>query len=73
MANHYSINIDKTGDVYSITSIFRSPTTLASGGTNITTLRANPNDNSTIANKDFKKVLASVESIIQNDKSVQNA
>ena len=73
MANHYSINIDKTGDVYSITSIFRGPTTLASGGTEVVAIRANPNDTSTIANKDFKKVMAGVLSILQNDKSVIGA
>ncbi len=73
MANHYSINLDKTGDVYSITSIFRSPTTLASGGTSVVSLRANPNDTSTISDKDFKKVMAGVLSIIQNEKSVVGA
>lgn len=73
MANHYSINIDKTGSTYSITSIFRSPTTLASGGTDITTLRANPNDTSTIASGDFAKVMAGALARIVNDKSVIGA
>ena len=72
MANHYSINIDKTGSVYSFTA-FRSPTTLASGGTDVVAARANPNDTSTIQNTDFKKVVAGILSILSNDKSAQNA
>ena len=71
MANYYSINLDKTGSTYSVTSIFRAPTTLASGGTAVTT--NNPNDTSTIANNDFNKIMAAVLSRIMNDRSVQGA
>jgi hypothetical protein len=73
MANYYSVNLDKTGSVFTITSIFRAPTTLASGGTEVVAIRANPNDTSTFSNADFNKVMAGVLDIIGNDRSVQNA
>ena len=70
MANFYSVNIDKTGANFTFT-IFRAPTTLASGGTAVPTV--NPNDASTIQPADFSKALASIISEIKNDRSVQGA
>lgn len=71
MANHYSINIDKTGSDYTFT-IFRAPTTLASGGTAVNAaLRGNPADFT--AKQDFRETMARVLSILANDKSVVGA
>lgn len=65
VANYYSINLDKTGANITFT-IFRGPTTLASGGTAVNAaLRGNPGDFT--AKTDIRESLARILSVLDND------
>jgi len=71
VANYYSINVDKTGSTYTYT-IFRGPTTLASGGTAVTSgVRGNPGDFT--GGTDFAQVMSRVLSVLCNDRSAVGA